>query len=115
LDGCLLRRPSSSLSPPLKDVFHLLVRGIDNEDVFEIDLGDEENSNWMRFVRPADDATEQNLDVDQGRKKKLDTFEMNVEFGQLFVVSDLARISPNAQAAGLLPRLSFCAAYARGC
>ena len=44
--------------------FQLLVRA-DDGTISRIDVSDEENSNWMRFVRPASSFAEQNTILTQ--------------------------------------------------
>ena len=59
-----VKKPFSSNRSEMKDEsLSLIVKTLDGN--FEIDVSDEEQSNWMRFVRPANSPSEQNLSLAQ--------------------------------------------------
>ena len=66
MEGALMRHtPSpSSFSSGNSRRLALLVRG-PNKITYELDVTSEESSNWMRYVRPAGTAQEQNILLDQ--------------------------------------------------
>lgn len=68
MEGMLMRHvsspsPSSSASTNHRRL-SLLVRG-SNKIAYELDVTNEETSNWMRYVRPAGSMQEQNILLDQ--------------------------------------------------
>ena len=66
MEGTMMRHTSSptSSSSANPSRLTLLVRG-PNKIAYELDVTSEETSNWMRYVRPAGTAQEQNILLDQ--------------------------------------------------
>ena len=63
MEGTMMRLPSLPASSSLRPLA-LLIRG-PSETTFELDVTNEETSNWMRYVRPAGSPQEHNILIDQ--------------------------------------------------
>ena len=64
LEGRVTLAPTGTSSGDVQQKFQLLIHNLDGS-ISCVDVSDEENSNWMRFVRPATNFSEQNAVLNQ--------------------------------------------------